>query len=66
MIYSFGVFEEDAQYRFLSNFYPCVISDPQGYKENKETTYFNWPSAEHYYQSLKTTDIAEKGDNKWK
>jgi len=36
------------QYRFLSNFYPCIIKD-----ENQ----IMYPSVEHYYQAMKSYDI---------
>lgn len=52
-------FKED-KYAFLSNFYPCVISDTVQYVANKNIYFFNWPTAEHYYQSLKTKDVSEK------
>jgi hypothetical protein len=52
-------FKED-KYAFLSNFYPCVISDTISYKSKDKIYFFNWPSAEHYYQSLKTNIVEEK------
>ncbi len=38
--------------RFLSNFYPCVIR----FRGRK------YPSAEHLFQALKTTDLGERGE----
>lgn len=61
------------KYAFLSNFYPCIINEERKYFEKKEIPelnitdvgydiihHFNWPSAEHYYQSLKTINLEEK------
>ncbi len=36
------------KYRFLSNFYPCII-----YDENR----IMYPTVEHYYQAMKSYDI---------
>jgi ribA/ribD-fused uncharacterized protein len=52
--------EFQGKYRFLSNFYPCKIFQEIKIPEEQVTYHFNWESAEHYYQSLKTNDIEEK------
>lgn len=37
-----------ADFRFMSNFYPSEILDDNG---------IVWPTVEHYYQAMKTTDV---------
>lgn len=42
-----SITEFKGQYRYLSNFYPCNVVDGRGNV---------WPSSEHLYQGMKTTD----------
>jgi len=39
------------EYRWLSNFWPCVVVDEFG---------INYPSVEHAYQAAKTSDVVQR------
>jgi ribA/ribD-fused uncharacterized protein len=53
--------EFNHEFIFLSNFYWCEIQESTTYFDiHKTKLNLCWPSAEHFYQSLKTNNLEEK------